>query len=211
MSLTVDSKDQIYAAVLAGGVYRSMDNGENWYPVNNGLETQRYIALVVDANDVIYVANENGNVFRSHDNGDTWQKLRVTNPIGEAASELVIDNENRLYFGAVQKGVFRYNEKDQSWTALNNGLANTAIRSLIFIDENSIFAGTSGALDYKNFLGEDIYMSTDKGENWSLVNTGLDHPRIKALAINSKGFLFAGTWGGGVYKSRNPLKFKKAQ
>jgi ligand-binding sensor domain-containing protein len=206
MSLAVNSHDQVFAAVLAGGVYRSIDNGDSWQAVNNGLETQRYIALIIDAKDVIYAANENGDVFSSEDNGETWLKLEVKNPIGEAAAELVMDNENQLYFGAVEKGIFRYSEKEKNWIQLNNGLENTTIRSLIFINSDSIFAGTSGAEDYKNFHGQDVYRSSDKGKNWTLEKSGLNHPRIKALATNSKGFLFAGTWGGGVYKSIFPVK-----
>ena len=118
---------------------------------------------------------------------------------------MIIDSENRLYYGAVEKGIFRYSFEDNNWIQLNNGLSNTTIRSLILINDTLFFAGTSGAKDYTDFLGDDMFRSLDKGENWVLLNTGLNHPRIKALAVNSKGILFAGTWGGGVYKSVFPV------
>lgn len=208
-SLAINSRNEIFVATSKVGVYRSLDNGDTWQPVNIGLMKTFYNALVIDSEDVVFAADTAGNVFRSDNNGDKWQKLQIRNPINNVPAELVVDSENRLYFGAVEKGVFRYYGKDNSWKQLNSGLKNTTIRSLVITKEGLIFAGTSGATNYDKFTGDDMFYSKDKGENWSLINSGLNHPRIKALAINSKGILFAGTWGGGVYKSLYPVTLIK--
>ena len=49
-----------------------------------------------------------------------------------------------------------------------------------------------------------MFKSTNGGQDWSLVNTGLTTPAVRVLAIDSKtpGTLYAGT-SGGVYKSTN--------
>ena len=48
-------------------------------------------------------------------------------------------------------------------------------------------------------------MSTDGGEDWRAVNTGLTDTRVHALAIDpmTPATLYAGTYGGGVFKSTN--------
>jgi len=56
-----------------------------------------------------------------------------------------------------------------------------------------IFAGT--------FLGG-VFRSTNKGDSWTAVNTGLTSTSVSALAINSSGNIFAGT-NGGVFRSTN--------
>ncbi|MGH7452726.1 MAG: T9SS type A sorting domain-containing protein, partial [bacterium] len=49
-----------------------------------------------------------------------------------------------------------------------------------------------------------VFRSTDNGEHWTPINTGLTYAYVIALAINSKGYLFAGTDGGGVFRSVQP-------
>ncbi|MCH7676972.1 T9SS type A sorting domain-containing protein, partial [candidate division KSB1 bacterium] len=53
-----------------------------------------------------------------------------------------------------------------------------------------IFAGTAGG----------VFRSTDNGDNWSEINTGLANTDIRALAINSNDHIFAGT-AGGLFRS----------
>ena len=43
-------------------------------------------------------------------------------------------------------------------------------------------------------------MSTDSADNWSAVNNGLENLLVYSIAI-ANGNLFAGTYGGGVYRS----------
>jgi hypothetical protein len=57
---------------------------------------------------------------------------------------------------------------------------------------NYVFAGTGG---------DGIYRSTNDGDNWTEINSGLTHTDVRALAINSDDHIFAGTFGGGAYRS----------
>jgi hypothetical protein len=67
------------------------------------------------------------------------------------------------------------------------------VRALAFNSSNgNIFAG---------IYGGGVFRSTNNGDNWNPVNTGLINPDVFALAINSNGHIFAGTIGGGVFRS----------
>jgi hypothetical protein len=46
-----------------------------------------------------------------------------------------------------------------------------------------------------------VFKSTNGGDNWSAVNTGLTNTWVIALAIDpaTPTSLYAGTWGGGVF------------
>jgi photosystem II stability/assembly factor-like uncharacterized protein len=60
-------------------------------------------------------------------------------------------------------------------------------------DGTNLYAGT---------LGAGIFVSTDKGENWRVMNTGLASLEITSLAVKGNS-VFAGTYGGGIFASTN--------
>jgi hypothetical protein len=63
-----------------------------------------------------------------------------------------------------------------------------SILSLAINSNGNVFAGASG---------KGIFRSTNKGDNWTFVNTWT----AKSIAISSSGYIFAGTSGGGVCRS----------
>ena len=76
------------------------------------------------------------------------------------------------------------------WEQTNGPGGN--IRSLAINSNGDIFAGTT--------LGG-VFRSTDNGDNWSPINTGLTTTAVLALAINGSGEIFVGTFSGGVFRS----------
>ena len=60
--------------------------------------------------------------------------------------------------------------------------------------ENEIYAATNN---------NGVYISTNNGDTWNQLNTGLTTNKTYSLAVNSNGYLFAGTYGNGVFRSIN--------
>ena len=120
-------------------------------------------------------------------------QLRAFSPMRLAVSG------GNLFAGTMGGGVFRCPENDTVWTALNCG--STYVRSLA-VSGGSIFAVTSGG----------VLRSTDNGNNWTPIDSGLANTLVNALAVSGNGNLFAGTGSffenghyheGGVFLSTN--------
>jgi len=69
------------------------------------------------------------------------------------------------------------------------------VRALVLTANGHLFAGTA----------QGVFRSRDQGESWTPVNTGLTNTAILALALDPRQVLYAGTEGGGVFRSRSPI------
>ena len=79
---------------------------------------------------------------------------------------------------------------------MNNGLSCLSIQSFAVSPRGDIYAGTGAS----SFPGGGVFCSTDNGDNWSELNSGLTEPNVVSLAIDSIGYFFAGT-AEGVFRS----------
>src|SRR4030095_14512901 len=61
----------VFVGTQGGGVFRSIDNGESWTGINNGLTATNVRALAISPVDHVF-SGTFGGVFRSTDNGDHW-------------------------------------------------------------------------------------------------------------------------------------------
>jgi ligand-binding sensor domain-containing protein len=96
------------------------------------------------------------------------------------------------FFAGTNQGVFLSTNNGTSWTAVNSGLTNVFIRSLVFSGSN-LFAGTYGG---------GVFLSTNNGNSWAAVNSGLSvNDTVMALAVSGTN-IFAGTYRG-IFLSTN--------
>jgi hypothetical protein len=100
-------------------------------------------------------------------------------------------NENNIFAGTENGGIFLSTDNGDNWTAKNQGLKYLNVWSLALIGKN-IFAGT---------MGGGIFLSDDNGESWLIKNTGM--PMVLRMKFAIRGdTIYAGTLVSGVFRAK---------
>jgi phosphodiesterase/alkaline phosphatase D-like protein len=115
------------------------------------------------------------------------QWVQTNGPQGGTVDCFAVAGANS-FAGTAGDGVFLSTNNGTSWKAVNIGLTNTMIHTLVVSGPN-LFAGTSGG----------VFLSTNNGTTWTA--TATTNPQVFTLAVSGPN-LFAGT-AGGVYISNN--------
>jgi hypothetical protein len=128
-------------------------------------------------------------VFLSTNHGANWTKADsgLTNQHVRALAV-----SGGMLFAGTAGGVFRSLDTAAGWTAVNTGLNDTGVQALAVV-RGTLFAGT----------GTGIYLSTDSGSHWILRDSLLTDLDVRAFAAVGDSTIFAGTFGGGVFVSRD--------
>ena len=204
-SVLVDPRDanRLYAALSAGGVYRSEDGGASWLALNRGVradfQPQRYpeagqcvhkLLLHPAQPDRLYQQNHCG-VYRSDDRAENWIEITAGLP-SDFGYALAIDPhdpdsvyvipEESSHMRATPEGKLRvYHSRDGggSWTALTNGLPQkNAYVSILREGMTSDAAQPCGV--YFGTSSGHLFSSNDAGQSWQLIAGYL--PRILSVS-----------------------------
>jgi photosystem II stability/assembly factor-like uncharacterized protein len=187
-----------------GGIYRSNDNGVTWLKIFP--DSISVYALAINKQGVIFAGTGLGMV-RSFDNGQTWSQ--INNGLRDRRNEpyvtaLAINPINENIFAALAyDGLYRSTNNGDSWsrTGLTTPSNGELVRvSLAFNSVGYAFAGRElYSTEFSTYLG--VFYSTDNGTNWSPFNSGLTNKIIEALTIDGAGYVYAGTYGNGVFRT----------
>jgi hypothetical protein len=143
----------------------------------------------------MFVGTELDGIIRSTDNGTNWNQVNNGVPkIGVAS--LVVSNQN-IFAGIYGGGVFFSNNNGTSWTRIDTGLTYPNINTL-FINGSNLFVGLN--------WGEYVYMINNKEWTWSsnYWYGFVEPPTVLSFASNDS-YLFAGTFGNGVFLLNNNM------
>ena len=190
--------DIIYAGT-GGGVYRSDDAGAHWRLASEDFtDWVQALAIDPDRPNEIYAGTYVDGVFKSEDAGQTWQQLDTGEHTSPTIKSLAIippaasDGPTVVYVGTASSLL----------RSLNRGVTWQRLGDFNFVNTIAIHPRQWWVL----YLGTNagLYKSFDYGDHWASFGAGIpEELDIQSLVIDPQtpSTLYAGTWGGGVYKS----------
>lgn len=133
--LVVDPTNKHLLIAASDGLYRSPDDGQNWWrlSVPPSLTASGFKDIVVnpDNPDVLYAAGAGFGVIRSDDGGQTWKQMTDGLPSLDVDA-LAIHSFRRetVYAWIKGQGVFRTEDGGQRWKRMDEGPAVDAVFGL---------------------------------------------------------------------------------
>ena len=116
-SFAFNSNGYIFAG-SSDGIFRSVNNGDNWSSITNGLTNYSINFIAINSIDYIFAGTEGG-VFYSTNNGDLWVDITNDLPINSIKSLTI--NANDDIFAGSWKGVFFTSNNGANWRGKNKG------------------------------------------------------------------------------------------
>jgi photosystem II stability/assembly factor-like uncharacterized protein len=220
LAIDPDTPSTLYAGAShipgnnSGCVYKSIDGGSNWKPINAGIPLVSMSALEVaclaidpGAPGAVYAGTNDFGVFKSINGGTSWTLPGVGLPPAIGLASIAIDPETpATIYAATSFGVIKSINAGASWTL--PCLLPFSVTALAIDPKTTttIYAVTP------SLVTGGIYKSTNGGAGWKSINSGLPLQGggnwVVSLVIDPETptTLYAGTSGptaDGVYKSTN--------
>ena len=157
--------------------------------MKNSIHSKSFIVLLM----VIFIRN--GALSQEV----TWEQ--TNGPLGGAVVSLAINSNGELFAGTVSGGLLRSTNNGFSWQSIGSATLRASgrlvpvVSKLAINSKGDIFAGTRD--DFFSDIGGGVFRSTDNGDTWAQVNSGLPtRTAIFSLIIDSNDVLLAGDRAG---------------
>ncbi|HET9794969.1 MAG TPA: hypothetical protein VFS34_10940 [Thermoanaerobaculia bacterium] len=201
------SSQTIYAGTDSG-IFKTTDGGAHWAAFGDTSAMSTVRSLAIDpANPQTMFAGTDDGIFRSTDGGGHWSDVSGgSNSFLETQiHQIAIDPaaHTRVYL-ATGNGVWKSTDGGATWTEIDGSIPSTFGRP----DSPAIVIEPGSKIDVAAVgtqigPGNGVYRSTDGGTTWTALDSGLTIGDVDALAVSSGStpILYAGTIGGGVFRS----------
>lgn len=186
-AVKANSNDVLFF-ITPQGMHRSLDDGDTWELLNNGLPDTGLSDLLVAPNDHVFVFGPGNLLYRSIDDGSSWSVLNNGQSfvngqcLASAASGV-------LFMGMGGPWIQRSNDDGDTWSMESAPASDVDVVSAGLGD--TLFAG------YNNtpFSGGAL-RTYDGGTTWTTMYYGFGPTQTNCLAVNASGHVFAGIEGG---------------
>ncbi len=140
------SSTTIYAAGVAGGVWKSTNTGAGWTALGDAMANMAVTALLIDPSNtaVIYAGTGEGffnsdrvqgaGIFKSIDSGVTWSQLAATNNSNFSfINDLAFNPGNSaIIYASTGNGLYRSIDSGTSWTQAINASDSSGCMKVVY-------------------------------------------------------------------------------
>ena len=193
------------AAPWRGVLYKSVDYGENWYPVlenvgGSGQQDWIYSISIVPLNrSLVFAASHEHGPYLSRDWGETWQ------PVGSGLDDgsgraVVVDprtiDPTTVYYGTWHRsGIYKTINSGSNWTKYYIEGLKVYSMAIDLLAPDTLYMAT--------FSHHGVMQSHTAGASWNKVGLTLDLVYSVVVDPFDSSRILAGTAGDGLWISRN--------
>ena len=197
----------MYLALRDRGIFRSIDGGVQWIPLNDGLTVSEKISAMAAVGKTVFAGTENG-LYRL--DSDVWEKLRLDT--SGAVCSLAVSGHN-LYAGIAHEFLVRLTPSEIKAVMWNNRSDFVKIFhsadlgaswTEIWRENQDLPSGTLAGITVlaadKTLVALSLTQSrsTDGGQTWTKLKGDwnfLRRSRLPAVIVNEKTCYKANLWG----------------
>lgn len=162
MDIDPTNTNHIIIGSPTGGIWRTMDGGNNWTVLTDNLSNLIVLSLTIDPvqSSTYYWGTNSGVIFKSIDSGSTWNVLA---DIGSGnVNKIIVDptNTNKLYCSAEAGGIFKSVDAGSSWSMIHPNATNgydvefkPGDPSVIYASGNLVFKSDDGGNSFAELSG----------------------------------------------------------
>ena len=199
-----------YVAVGSGSVWKTVNAGVTWEPVFDDQPSYSIGCVTIDPCNphTIWVgtgenvggrhAGYGDGVYRSDDGGKSWKNMGLKN--SERISKIIVhpENSNTVFVAAQgplwskggERGLYKSDDGGESWRLVLSDNEWTGATDIVLDpdDPNTLYAATwqrhrTVAAYMGGGPGSGIHRSTDGGETWERLTTGLPKSNMGKIGI----------------------------
>ena len=195
-----------------GRVYQSRDSALTWRPINFEFSGKVTCInyLCAGTNERLLAGTNDGYVLISDENINRWEKIPIQSgciAIDSIAVSPLFKEDNTIWVGSQNCGVFELDTKEKSFSAVNQGLTDRNITSII-----STLGSEEDIILYASTWDQGLFQLNGKQRVWKKYDKGLSTdpqakdpyflmPNFKGIAAQ-KEILYLGGFDG-LFKSTN--------
>ena len=182
-SIAVDPTNPniVYLGTSGGGVWKTIDGGQNWTPLTDNQASLAIGAVAVDPNNPSTIYAGTGGfaqvsyltvgLLKSTDGGTTWTLIRTPYTTGGQVpgfNQIAVQPGNsNVIMAATNSGLYRSQDGGQTWAIVLYPVGySTQIKSIMFDKKNPTVAYAGLAADNEPI----VYKSTDAGATWNPIS-----------------------------------------
>lgn len=188
--------DRVVAGTFDKGAFLSIDGGQSWKRISDGIPFQRVLSVAISGSDrphgngVIFAGTEPSNLYRSADDGTTWETFPALPELPSAPSwsfpprpwtshvrwiEPHPTDPQLIFAGIELGGVMRSTDGGETWEDRKPGSQHDCHALTIHpVAHDRIYEAAGGG----------IAISIDCGTTWHPADTGMDRHYGWGIAVD---------------------------
>ncbi|MEM9916939.1 MAG: cohesin domain-containing protein, partial [Bacteroidota bacterium] len=202
--------DIMYAGLPAGGVFKTTDGGDNWFPIFDEASNLAVGHIQIDPSNAntIYVGTGDPNImaypfigdglYRSRNGGESWEHLGLTDQ--RIISKVVIhpQDSNVIYAACMglpfeknnDRGVYKSIDGGQSWSQVLLVSDSTGVIDLLMDPQNPqrLYAATWDRIrnNFQSIVsgyGAGVFRTENGGQSWEKLTNGLPQGKFSRVGL----------------------------